>query len=119
MASLTHSDESIMDGHEFEQAVGDGEVQKSLACCMQSMGSQRVRHDWATEQQSGCTAMHAGQMAGSRKINWEAIALVRWGWREMCHGGWGKVCPKLGQRRQDGDEWISPEAFRTYQIGSC
>ena len=22
----------------------------------------RVRHDWATEQQSGCTAMHAGQM---------------------------------------------------------
>ena len=38
-------------GHEFKQAPGDGEGQGSLACCMQSMGSQRVKHDWATEQQ--------------------------------------------------------------------
>ena len=29
-----------LDGHEFEQALGDGEGQGSLACCMQSMGSQ-------------------------------------------------------------------------------
>ena len=36
-------------GHEFEQAPGDGEGQGSLACCMQSMGLQRVRHDLATE----------------------------------------------------------------------
>ena len=27
-------------GHESEQALGDGEGQGSLACCMQSMGSQ-------------------------------------------------------------------------------
>ena len=29
-------------GHEFEQTLGDGEEQRSLACCMQSMGWQRV-----------------------------------------------------------------------------
>ena len=40
-----------LNGHEFKQAPGDGEGQESLACCMQSTGSQRVKHDWATEQQ--------------------------------------------------------------------
>ena len=40
-----------LNGHEFEQAPGDGEGQRSLACCMQSMGLQRDGHDWATEQQ--------------------------------------------------------------------
>ena len=34
--------------NEFEPTVGDGEGQGSLACCRP--GSQRVRHDWATEQ---------------------------------------------------------------------
>ena len=33
-----------LNGHESEQALGDGEGQKS-------MESQRVGHDWATEQQ--------------------------------------------------------------------
>ena len=33
-------------GHEFEQAPGDG--QGSLACCS-CMGSQRIGHSWATE----------------------------------------------------------------------
>ena len=37
-------------GHEFEQAPGDGEGQGSLACCSPG-GSQRVEHDRATEQQ--------------------------------------------------------------------
>ena len=36
-------------GHEFEQAPGDGEGQGSLACCSPG-GSQRVEHDRATEQ---------------------------------------------------------------------
>ena len=31
--------------HEFEQAPGDSEGQGSLVCCMQSMGSQKVRQD--------------------------------------------------------------------------
>ena len=37
-----------LDGHEFEQALGVGDGQCSLTC-LQSMGSERVRHDWATE----------------------------------------------------------------------
>ena len=36
-------------GREFEQALGDGEGQGSLACC--SPWGHRVGHDWATEQQ--------------------------------------------------------------------
>ena len=35
--------------HEFEQALGDGQGQK--AWCAAVTGSQRVRHDWVTEQQ--------------------------------------------------------------------
>ena len=38
-----------LNGHEFEQTPGDGEGQGSLV--LQSMGSQRVGHDLATEQQ--------------------------------------------------------------------
>ena len=34
-----------LDGHEFEQALGDGDGQGSQAF----MGLQRVGHDWATE----------------------------------------------------------------------
>ena len=37
-----------LNGHELEQALGDGEGQGSLAV-LQSIGSQRVRHDWETE----------------------------------------------------------------------
>ena len=33
----------------FEQAVGVGDGQGSLTCCMQSMGSERVGPDWLTE----------------------------------------------------------------------
>ena len=38
-----------LNGHEFEQAPGDGEGQGSLACC--SPWGCRVRHDWVAEQQ--------------------------------------------------------------------
>ena len=37
-------------GQEFEQTLGAGEGQGSLAC-WSPWGSQRVRHDWATQQQ--------------------------------------------------------------------
>ena len=37
-----------LDGHESEQAPGNGEGQGSLACC--SQWGCRVRHDWAAEQ---------------------------------------------------------------------
>ena len=36
-----------LNGHEFEQAPGDGDGQGSLACC--SLWGRRVRLDWATE----------------------------------------------------------------------
>ena len=38
-----------LNGHEFEQTLGDGEGQGSLVCW--SMGMQRVRYDLTTEQQ--------------------------------------------------------------------
>ena len=34
----------LLDGHEFEQALGDGDGQGGLACC-DSWGWQRVGHD--------------------------------------------------------------------------
>ena len=37
-----------LDGHEFEEALGVGDGQGSLACCS-SMGSQRIGCDWVTE----------------------------------------------------------------------
>ena len=39
-----------LDGQEFEQASGVGDEQGSLACCS-PWGGQRIRRDWATEQQ--------------------------------------------------------------------
>ena len=39
-----------LNGHEFEQTQGDSEGQGSLVCC-NSMRSQRVRHNFRTEQQ--------------------------------------------------------------------
>ena len=38
-----------LDGRGFEQALGVGDRQGSMTCPMQSMGSQRVWQDWATE----------------------------------------------------------------------
>ena len=41
-----------LDGHEFEQALGIGDGQGSLAWkpgVLQSMGWQRVGHNWSTE----------------------------------------------------------------------
>ena len=39
-----------LNGHEFDQAPGDGDGQGGLACCSPG-GPQRITHDWATEQQ--------------------------------------------------------------------
>ena len=35
----------------FKQTLGDGEGQRSLACCIQPIGSRRVGHDLETERQ--------------------------------------------------------------------
>jgi len=42
-------------GHEFEQDPGDCEGQGRLACCSPWGRLQRVRHNWATEQQQQTT----------------------------------------------------------------
>ena len=47
-----------LNGHEFEQAPGDGDEQGSLVCCSQR--GCRVRHDWVTEQ--------VLQQSGTRKL---------------------------------------------------
>ena len=39
-----------LNGHEFQQTLGDGERQESLACCS-PWGHKRVRNNLATEQQ--------------------------------------------------------------------
>jgi len=45
-------------GHESEQAMGDGKGQESLIV-LQSMGLQRIRHDWATEQKESLHTDHS------------------------------------------------------------
>ena len=44
MAGLHHQ----CNGHELGKTSGDGEGQRGLVCW--SMGSQRIGHDWVTEQ---------------------------------------------------------------------
>ena len=49
-------------GHELEQTLGDDEGHRLSV--LQSMGSQRVRHDWVTEQQQ-----QLGILAENRSSN--------------------------------------------------
>ena len=76
-------------GHEFEQASGIGDGQGSH---LQSMGSQRVRYDWATEQQQNliCTWIHLGFNGGldSKKSD--------------CHVGELGLTPELGRSPGEG-----------------
>ena len=54
-----------LNGHEFEQAPGDGEGQGSLVCCS-PWGHKEVGHDWATEQQQGLGANYTSKMSASK-----------------------------------------------------
>ena len=40
-----------LNGHEFEQTLGESEGEGRKPGVLQSMGSQRVRHDFVTEEQ--------------------------------------------------------------------
>ena len=51
-------DEMGLNGHEFEQTLGDSGRQRSLHPLLQSMGWQRVIQDLANEQQHGDTPSH-------------------------------------------------------------
>ena len=50
-----------LNGQKFEQSLGVSEGQGSLACCS-PLGSQRVRFDWATEQQQIYKAKKTGSL---------------------------------------------------------
>ena len=45
-----------LDGHEFEQALGFGDGQGSLACCS-PWGHKRVRHDLVAKRQVGTVVL--------------------------------------------------------------
>ena len=50
-----------LNGHEFEETLGDSEGQGSLVCC-RFIGLQRVGHSWVTEQQQAETRTHTAQL---------------------------------------------------------
>ena len=52
-----------LNGHEFEQTLGDGEGQGSLACCSPRGHKESDRHDLATEQQQQKLASSAVETA--------------------------------------------------------
>ena len=57
-----------LNGHESEQAPGDGEEQGSLLCC--SPWSCRVSHDWMAEQQSLPLHCSCGPSASPESSSW-------------------------------------------------
>ena len=57
-----------LNGHECEQVLGDGEGQKESGM-LQSMGSQRVGHDWVTEQQQ----QRMEETILDYRTNWEEL----------------------------------------------
>jgi len=65
-------------GHELGQTLEDCEGQGGLACCKQSMGLQRVRQDWATEQQYQWSCDLSWEMCGGKgqKIPWKQFLWV-------------------------------------------
>ena len=52
----------LLDGHEFEQAVGVGDGQGNLV----SMGSQRIQHHWVNE--LSCTEMYQTRFLSSKRL---------------------------------------------------
>ena len=57
-----------LNGHEFEQVLGDGEGQEEPGM-LQSMESQRVGHDWVTEQQQ----QRMEEIILDYRTNWEPL----------------------------------------------
>ena len=55
-----------LNGHMFEQALGDGEGQGGVMCC--SPWGCRVGHDWVTEQQNYATCLR--KLKKKEKENW-------------------------------------------------
>ena len=55
-----------LNGHEFEEALGVGDGQGSLAYC--SPWGHKVRHDWATEQHQWAYAVQTYSVQGSNEL---------------------------------------------------
>ena len=73
-----------LNGHEFEQTLGDSEGQGSLACC--SLWCHRVRRDWASQQHHLFTdkEMETRNLSNIPKVmqplsNWEWIQISELG----------------------------------------
>ena len=60
-------------GHELEQTLGDDEGHRLSV--LQSMGSQRVRHDWVTEQQQGYLGHKANHRTSCHQEKYSEIFL--------------------------------------------
>ena len=76
-----------LNGHEFEETLGDSEGEASLACC--SPWGRRDRHDWATKQQlaalsSPCLFFHWPQRIETHDLfsPHPPMAGHRWGERK-------------------------------------
>ena len=65
-------------GHEFEQTPGDSEEQGSLVCCMWHMRSQKVRHDWATNnnKRSNFSSLVKIDQCNKKKKSFEKSLLI-------------------------------------------
>ena len=85
-----------LNAYEFEQAPGVGEGQGSLVCCMQSMGSQRVGHNWAIEQQqqkrvSERLNQGRGNGIGEEEKDSQKLLIQQWSWEKEVGWEWSRV----------------------------
>ena len=83
-----------LNGYEFEQTLGNGDGQGSLACCSPWTGSQRVRHDFGTEQQWAEFIIRA-QSWERPGLDEPSLALWSCEWAEVSHprgGARGLTC---------------------------
>ena len=89
-----------LNGHEFEQALGDGEGQGSLVCCS-PWGSQRVRHDWVNEQQQYSIVYMYAPL--SIRCWWAFISVASASWLLNCGAG------------EDSWESLAQQGYQTNQ----
>ena len=63
-----------LNGHEFEQTLGDSEGQRSLACC--SSWGPRVRHNLATEHRTTTEVKPQLPSRGDESVKWPYVTAV-------------------------------------------
>ena len=79
-----------MNGHEFEQSLGDSEGQGSLARC--SLWGLRVRHDWLSQQQQHLFTVKEMETQNLSSIPKAVQPLSSWEWIQITEfGSWLKI----------------------------